>query len=146
MKTRLILRWINCVLVIVLRNKLHTCPRLPAALTCRQKYRRSLGCQPAACTLVYYREPIAAFPLLHTTINQADFVSWWIWSSPSLIKVQRYFLTNAFTKSVRLIEVSKQRDYREREISYYATWNAFSWYMYIYIFHYIYWIICIFSC
>ena len=43
---------------------LHTCPWLPAAtLTCREKY-RSLGCQPAAFTLVYYREHQAAFTLL----------------------------------------------------------------------------------
>ena len=110
---------------------LHTCPRLPAALTCPQKYHRSLGCLPAACTLVYYREHKAAFPLLRTVINQVDFVSWcWIWSSPTLTKVQRYFLTNAFTKSVRLIEVWKSRDYQEREIPlYYAIWNAFSRYI-----------------
>ena len=100
---------------------LHTCPWLPAALTYRQKYHQSLGCQPAACTLVYYREHKAAFPLLHTTINQAVFVLWWIWCSPTLAKVQRYFLTNA------LIEVCNGRDYRESEISYfYEIWNAFS--------------------
>ena len=39
------------------------------------------------------------------------------------------------TKSIRLIEVCKWRNYREGEISYYyATWNVFSWFnnMYIY--------------
>ena len=33
---------------------------------------------------------------LHTAINRADFVSWWMWFNDSLTKVHRNFLTNAF--------------------------------------------------
>ena len=60
---------------------------------------------------------------LHTTINLADFVSWWMWFNGSHTKAQRHFVTNAFcypsyvynmhqdTKSARLIAVFKQIDY-----------------------------------
>ena len=57
---------------------------------------------------------------LHTAINRADFVSWWMWFNGSPTKVQRHFLTIAFrlpsyvynmhqdTKSARLIAVCKR--------------------------------------
>ena len=61
---------------------------------------------------------------LHTAINRADFVSWWMWFNGTPTKVQGNFLTNAFcsvillhsylynmhqdTKSARLIAVCKR--------------------------------------
>ena len=39
---------------------------------------------------------------LHTAINRADFVSWWMWFSDSPTKVQRHFLTNAFVAFWRI--------------------------------------------
>ena len=57
---------------------------------------------------------------LHTAIDRADFVCWWMWFNGSNTEVQRHFLTNAFcyllyvynihqdTKSAWLIAVCKR--------------------------------------
>ena len=47
---------------------------------------------------------------LHTAINQADFVFWWMWFNGSPTKARRHFLTNALCHLLTYITCTKIRN------------------------------------
>ena len=47
---------------------------------------------------------------LHTAINRADFVSWWMWFNGSPTKAHRHFLTNAFCYLLTYITCTRIRN------------------------------------
>ena len=66
------------------------------------------------------RDKVVFIVKVHTAINRADFVSWWMWFNGSPTKARRHFLTECIllpsyvynmhqdTKSARLIPVCKR--------------------------------------
>ena len=75
----------------------------------------------SSCVCAFYVDATHGLKLrLHTAINRADFVSWWMWFNRLTTKVQRHFLTECIllpsyvynmhqdTKLARLIGVCKR--------------------------------------